>query len=230
MSFVTDISDIGVCPGFWINKKNGKVRSPGLQSPHIGYATLSQNVLGIHDDTASNGLSSEVIWIFSNHRNKRLKQLSLPSNSKLKSSVVYRCYVMRLRVYSKFQLLSSRELCYSLISAALLLCKAMWSNYFWPTGHITKRDNSRATSHKMMYEKQIDKLEKRKEVSEVCVSLKLLHNSNKNVLQINAMPVVEAPLTLSYLYQYQFVSGSKSETIGSASPDIRFLFWIWLAS
>jgi len=42
-------------------KKNGKVHSPGLQSPHIGYAALSQNALGIHDDTVSNGFSSEVI-------------------------------------------------------------------------------------------------------------------------------------------------------------------------
>jgi len=42
-------------------------------------------------------LSSEVIWIFCNHRNKKLKQMSLPTNSKLNS--------------------------YSLISAALLLCR-----------------------------------------------------------------------------------------------------------
>jgi len=63
-------------------------------------------------------------------------------------------------------------------------------------------------------------------VSEVSVPLKLLHNSNKNLLQINAMPVVEASLTLLFLYQYQYVSGSKSETIDSASPVIRFMFWI----
>jgi len=50
VNFVTDIIDIGVCPGFWINKKNGKVHSAGLQSPHIGYATLSQNALGFQDD------------------------------------------------------------------------------------------------------------------------------------------------------------------------------------
>jgi len=49
-------------------------------------------------------------------------------------------------------------------------------------------------------------------VSEVSVSSKLLHNSNKNLLQINAMPVVEASLTLSFLYQYQYVCGSKPET------------------
>jgi len=53
--------DIGVSPGFSINKKYGKVNSPGLQSPNIGYATLSQNALGIHGDTVSNGFSSEVI-------------------------------------------------------------------------------------------------------------------------------------------------------------------------
>jgi len=58
-------------------------------------------------------------------------------------------------------------------------------------------------------------------VSEVSVSLKLLHNSNKKLLQINAMPVAEVSLTLSLLYQYQYVSGSQSKTIDSASPDIR---------
>ena len=63
---IGDIIDIGVWLGFCINKKNGKVHSLGLQSPNIGYATLSQN---------------EVIWIFCNHRNKKLKQLSLPTNS-----------------------------------------------------------------------------------------------------------------------------------------------------
>jgi len=56
--------------------------------------------------------------------------------------------------------------------------------------------------------------------------LKLLHNSNKNLLQINAVLVVEASLTLPFLYQYQYVSGSKSETTDSASPDIRLMFWI----
>jgi len=61
-------------------------------------------------------------------------------------------------------------------------------------------------------------------VSEVSVSLKLLHNSNKNLMQINAMSVVEASLTLSFLYQY--VSGNKLETSDSASPDIRFMYWI----
>jgi len=39
-------------------------------------------------------------------------------------------------------------------------------------------------------------------VSEVSVSLKLLHISNKNLLKISisAMPVVEASLTLRFLY------------------------------
>jgi len=121
-------------------------------------------------------------------------------------------------------------------------------------------------------------------VSEVSVSLKLLHNSNKKLVQTNAMLVVKASLTLSFLYQhrrsqgvgakwamapteflenmvilcfervfskqnsvirlkpnvspqnfwagyatvyqYQYVSGIKSETIDSASPDIRLMFWI----
>jgi len=53
-------------------------------------------------------------------------------------------------------------------------------------------------------------------VNEVSVSLTLLHNSKKNLLQISAMLVVEASLTLSFLYQYQYVGGSKSETIDSA--------------
>jgi len=56
------------------------------------------------------------------------------------------------------------------------------------------------------------------------VSLKLLHNNNKNLLQINPMPVIEASLTLSFQYQYQYVSASKPETIDSASPDIRLMF------
>ena len=29
---------------------------------------------------------------------------------------------------------------------------SVWSNYFWPTGHFTKRDNLRATSDKMKHE------------------------------------------------------------------------------
>jgi len=32
-----------------------------FHSPHIGFATLSQNALGFHDDTVSNGFSIEVI-------------------------------------------------------------------------------------------------------------------------------------------------------------------------
>ena len=56
------------------------------------------------------------------------------------------------------------------------------------------------------------------------MSLKLLHNSNKNLLQTNAIPVVEASLTLSFLYQCQYVGGSKSETTDSALPDIRLMF------
>jgi len=49
--------------------------------------------------------------------------------------------------------------------------------------------------------------------------LKLLHNSHKNLLHIfiSAVPVVEASQTVLFLYQYQFVSGSKSETIDQCS-------------
>jgi len=40
------------------------VHSPSLQSPHIGYATLWQNALDIHDDTVSNGFSREgILWL-----------------------------------------------------------------------------------------------------------------------------------------------------------------------
>jgi len=38
--------------------------------------------------------------------------------------------MLRQAITNLFQLLSSRELRYSLISAELLLCKAVWSNYF----------------------------------------------------------------------------------------------------
>jgi len=64
VSFATDIIDIGVCPGFWKTRKMEKCILPvcSLHSPHIGYATLSQNALGFHDDTVSNGFSSEVVW------------------------------------------------------------------------------------------------------------------------------------------------------------------------
>jgi len=96
---------------------------------------------------------------------------------------------------------------------------SVWSNYstFDLRAILQKRDISRATSHKMEYKNGLTrfKIEKGKYVSKASVSLKLFHNSNKNVLQISisAMPAVEASLTLSFLYQYQYVSGSKSETI-----------------
>jgi len=47
VSFATDIIDIGVCPGFWKTRKMEKCILPvcSLLSPHIGYATLSQNAL-----------------------------------------------------------------------------------------------------------------------------------------------------------------------------------------
>jgi len=66
-----------VCAQDFENQENGKVHSPvcSLLSPHIGYATLSQNALGFHDDTVSNGFSSEVISIFCNHRNKKLQAI-----------------------------------------------------------------------------------------------------------------------------------------------------------
>jgi len=45
VSFVTDIIDIGVCPGFCINKNKGKWYSTGLQSPNIGYGSAFQTFL-----------------------------------------------------------------------------------------------------------------------------------------------------------------------------------------
>jgi len=66
-----------------------------LHSPLIGNATLLQNALGFHDDTVSNGVSSEFISIFCNHRSHKAQAIEPTNNSKLNS--------------------------YSLISAALLL-------------------------------------------------------------------------------------------------------------
>jgi len=153
VSFVTDIIDIGVCPGFWINKKNGKVHSPGLQSPNIGYATLSLNALGIHDDTVSNDISSEVIWTFCNHRDKKLKQLILPTNSKLNPSVVYHCYVKQLRVYSN----SFRHANF-VIHWFLPRCYCVeqcGQTTFDLRAILQKHVNSRATSHKMVYKNKM---------------------------------------------------------------------------
>ena len=70
--------------------------SASPQTTHRLRNTVAKRI-GFHDDTVANSFSSEVIWIVCNHRNKKLKQLSLPTNSKLNS--------------------------YSLISAALLLCR-----------------------------------------------------------------------------------------------------------
>jgi len=65
-------------------------------------------------------------------------------------------------------------------------------------------------------------------MSEVSVSLKLLHNHNtsKIVLQISfsKMPVVKASLKLSFLYQY--VSISKSETMVQHFVSHSICFWI----
>ena len=156
MSFVTDIIDNAVCPGFWINKKNGKVHSSGLQSPNIRYATLSQNAPGIHDDTVLNGFSSEVIWIFRKHRIRKLKQLSPPTNSELNSSVVYRCYVMHLRVYSNsfrhanfvIHWFLPRCYCAEQCGATTFDLRPFYKNV--------------TTFHKMVSKKQFDKTEKAK--------------------------------------------------------------------
>jgi len=57
-------------------------------------------------------------------------------------------------------------------------------------------------------------------VSEVSVSLKLLHNSSKKLLQTNAMLVVKASLTLSFLYQHR-----RSQGVGAkwAMAPTKFL-------
>jgi len=66
VSFATDIIDISVWPRFWKTRKMEKciLLVCSLHSPDIGYATLLQNALGLgfHDDTISNGFSSEVVW------------------------------------------------------------------------------------------------------------------------------------------------------------------------
>jgi len=127
-------------------------------SLHTSAARHLQNALGIHDDTVSNGFSSAVIWIFCNHQNKKLKQLSLPTNSKLNSSVVYRCYVKQLRVYSNsfrhanFAVHWFLPRCYCAEQCGLTT--------FDLRAILQKRDNSRVTSHKMVYKKQFDKIEK----------------------------------------------------------------------
>ena len=63
-------------------------------------------------------------------------------------------------------------------------------------------------------------------MSEVSVSLKLLRNSNKNLLQISisAMPVVEASLdTRSYINTNMLGVASRGP-LTSASSTIRFIF------
>jgi len=47
--------------GILKNKNNGFLLVCSLHNPHIGYATLLQNALSFHDDTISNGFSSDVI-------------------------------------------------------------------------------------------------------------------------------------------------------------------------
>ena len=125
-----------------------------MQSPNIGHATLSQNALGIHDDTISNGFSSEVTWIFCNRRNKTLKQLSLPTNS---SSVVYRCFVKQLHESIPTTFVTRTLLFTDFWRAAIVWCS---QTTFDQRAILQKCDNSRATSHKMVYKKQIDKIEK----------------------------------------------------------------------
>jgi len=60
------------------------------------------------------------------------------------------------------------------------------------------------------------------------VSLKSLHNSNKNLLQISTstMPVFEASLTLSFLYQYHMSVVASQRLVTSGSSVIRFMFLI----
>jgi len=47
----------------------------------------------------------------------------------------------------------------------------------------------------------------------VTASIKLLHKSKLLQFSISGMRVIEVSLTLSFLYQYQYVSCSKSKTI-----------------
>jgi len=83
---------------------------------------------------------------------------------------------------------------------------------------LQKRDNSPDISHKMIYnttDSQDLKLKKESRwVQSVCHwNYHTIAISNLIQISISAMTVVEAFLTLSFLYQYQHVSGRKSETI-----------------
>jgi len=65
---------------------------------------------------------------------------------------------------------------------------------------------------------------------EEIVSLTLLHNSNLLQIPISGMSAVETSLTLSSLYQTQYASWGKSETIvkmSSVSCAIRFLVLVF---
>ena len=82
--------------------------------------------------------------------------MSLPTNSKLNSSVVYRYYVKQLRVYSNF-FRHANFVIYWFLPPCYCVeqCGPITSDL---RAILQKRDNSRATSHKMVYKKQIDKI------------------------------------------------------------------------
>ena len=229
MSFVTDIIDNGVCPGFWINKKNGKVHSPGLQSPNIGDATLSQNVLGIHDDTHSYGFSSEVIWIFCTHRNKKLKQLSLPINSKLNSSLLLftavtssnyesipTSFVTRTLLFTDF---CRAAIVQSSVVQLLLTCRPFYKN---------------ATTRgplliKWCIKNNLTRWKKENRwVESVChwnyytIAIKFITN------QCNACGWCFSDTIVPISIPMLVVASRRLSS--SVLTDIRFMFWIWLAS
>jgi len=87
---------------------------------------------------------------------------------------------------------------------------------------LQKRDKSRATSNKMMYKTTDSQHLKLKQGRYVSVSLKLLHNSNLLQISISAsgMPVIEASLTLPFLYQYQ----CQWQQVGNYRPVFRLPF------
>ena len=87
---------------------------------------------------------------------------------------------------------------------------------FYLRAILQRRDNSRATSNKMMYEttdSQDLKLKRENRWLQWVCHWNYYTTSIDNLLQISisVMSVVEASFTLSFLWQYPYVRGSKSE-------------------
>jgi len=86
VSFVINIIDIGVCSGFWKTRKMEKciLSVCSLQTS----ATRHCRKTKLFEYSVTTVTKSSSNWAYQ------------PTHSKLNSSVVYRCYVKQLRVYS----------------------------------------------------------------------------------------------------------------------------------